>query len=54
MKLCKGDLLVNIFKSIEGIFDIYYQIKDMAGFHNLESKLEPQTLMTISARNGLS
>ena len=43
MKLCKNDLLVNILKSSEGIFEIYCQSKDMADFVNLQDKLEPPT-----------
>ena len=44
MKLCKEDLLVNILKSAEGIFDIYYQSPDMTDFHNLQYTLEPLDL----------
>ena len=41
---CKRDLLVNISKSSGGIFDTYFQSKHMAGFHNLQGKLDPPTL----------
>ena len=43
MKLCKEDLLVNIFKCIENFFEIYSQSKDMADSHTgiLQGKLEP-------------
>ena len=44
MKHCKEDLLINIFKSIEGIIDTYCQSKDMADFVNLQGKLEPTIL----------
>ena len=44
MKLCKQDLLVNIFKSVEWIVDVYCQRKDKADFLNLQGKLEPPTL----------
>ena len=49
MKLCKEDLQVNIFKSIEGIFDVYGQSKDMADFHNLQGTLEARTLEILLA-----
>ena len=39
---------MNIFKFTQGIFDSYYQCKDMAGFHNLQGKLEPVTLKHFS------
>ena len=35
LKLCKEDLLVNIFESMEEIFNIYIQSKAMADFYNL-------------------
>ena len=44
MKLCKEDLLVNVFKSVGGIFVIFRPREDMADFLNLQGKLEPQTL----------
>ena len=46
MKLWKEDLLANIFKFAQGIFDIYCQLqsKDMTDFHNLQGKLVPVTL----------
>ena len=34
---------MNIFKSVEGIFDKYSQSKNMANFLNLQGKLEPPT-----------
>ena len=37
--LRKGDLLVNIFNAIEGIFDICCQRKDMAHFLNLQGEI---------------
>ena len=40
-KLCKEDLLVNIFKCVEGIFDILFTSEDMADFLNSQGKLEP-------------
>ena len=43
MKLCKEDLMLNIFKFTEGTFDIYHSNKDMADYHNLQGKLEPMT-----------
>ena len=43
MKLWKKDLLTNILKFTQGIFDIYYQSKDTADFRNLHGKLEPAT-----------
>ena len=39
-----GYALVNIFKSIEGIFDILCPSGDMAELLNLQGKLEPLTL----------
>ena len=33
---------MNIFKSMEGIFDTYSESKDMADFSNLPGKLEPR------------
>ena len=47
MKLCKKDLLVNVFKSIEGIFNIYCRSKDMADLLNLQDKGEPPTLRVL-------
>ena len=44
MKLCKDDLLANIFNSIEGIHDIHYQSKDMVDFLNLQGRLESPSL----------
>ena len=44
MKLCKYDLLANIFNSIEGILDIHCQSKDMADFLNLQGRLESPSL----------
>ena len=44
MKLSKKQLLVNIFKFTEQIFDIYCQNKDMADFLNLQGRLKPVTL----------
>ena len=35
MKLSMEDHLVNAFKSIEGIFDIYRQSKDTVDFRNV-------------------
>ena len=51
MKLCKDDLLVNIFKSMQGIFDICSQSKNMADFLNSQGKLETLTLNTVSKRS---
>ena len=45
MRLCQENLLVNIFKFTEGIFDICSQSKDMAEFRNSKGKLEPMTLI---------
>ena len=42
IKVWTGDLL-NIFKFTKGIFDVYFQGKDIAYFHNLRSILEPST-----------
>ena len=47
MKLCKEDLLVNNFKSVEEILDMDCQSKDMADFHNLKGKLESLALSNI-------
>ena len=44
MNVRKKDLLVNILKSMEEIFNIYRQSKDMADFHNLQGQLGPLTL----------
>ena len=35
---------MNIFESIERIFNTYCQSKDMANFLNLQDKLEPLTI----------
>ena len=43
MKLCKEDRLVDMFKSMEGIFDIYCESKNMAHFLNLQGTLAPPT-----------
>ena len=48
MKLSKEDLMVNIFKCTQGIFDIYCQSKTIADFYNLEGKLKPLTLIHMS------
>ena len=40
MRLCKEDLLLNIFISMEGIFDIFCPNEDMVGFLNLQGKQE--------------
>ena len=45
MKLKKEDLLANIFKSMEGIFDIFRPSEDMAEFLNVQGKLEPPSLL---------
>ena len=45
MKRSKKDLLVNIFKCTQGIFDIYSPSQEMANFLNLQGKLEPLTLI---------
>ena len=47
LKLCKEDILVNIVKFTGGIFGTYCQSKDVAGFHNLQGKLEPVTLIKV-------
>ena len=44
MKLCKDDLLANIFNSIEMIHDIHCQSKDMVDFLNLQGRLESRSL----------
>ena len=44
MKLWKEDRLLNIFKSMERMFDIYCQSKDMEDFLNPQGKLEAPTL----------
>ena len=36
---------MNVFKSMEGVFDIFCRSEDMAEFLNLQGKLEPLTLM---------
>ena len=41
MKICKEDLLVKIFKSIEGIFDILCPSKDTADFLNCKANWNP-------------
>ena len=45
MKLCKEDLLVNIFKFRQGIFDVFGPQEDTADFRSLQGKLEPRTLI---------
>ena len=40
MKVWKDGLLMNIFNSVEGTFDIYCQNKDIIDFYNLQGKLE--------------
>ena len=35
MKFWEEDLMVNIFKFTQGVFDIYLQSKDIADFQNL-------------------
>ena len=37
-------LLVTVFKSVKGIFDLYCESKDMADLLNLQRKLELLTL----------
>ena len=44
MKLFKKDLLANIFKPREVIFDSYYQSKGVESVFNLQCKLEPLIL----------
>ena len=44
IKLSKEDRAVNIFKSIEGIFDIYCQSKHMADFLDLQDQFKPPAL----------
>ena len=44
MRICKEDLLVNIFTFTWGIFDIYIQSEDMVNFHNLQGRLKAVTL----------
>ena len=39
---------MNIFKPMEGIFNIYCQSKDMADFLSLQGKLEPPDLNLLS------
>ena len=43
MKL-EDNLVVNTFKSVEGIFDSFLPSEDKADFLNLQGKLEPLTL----------
>ena len=40
IKFWKVDLPENIFKSIEGVFDLYCQSDDMIDFHNSHGKME--------------
>ena len=51
MKLCKEDRLVNIFKSMEGIFDIYCQSKckvaDLGEPRGPEPHLDEKKVETI-------
>ena len=42
MKCCEEDRLVNISKSVERIFAVYFQCKDI-DFLSLQGKLEPLT-----------
>ena len=49
MKLCMEYLLIDIFKSVGEIFDIFRSGEDMADFFNLQGKLEPRTLKTMVA-----
>ena len=44
MKLYKEDLLVNIVKLTEMVFEIFCPSEDMADFLHLQGKLEPMTL----------
>ena len=45
MKICQEDLLANIFKFVQSIFDIY--CKDMADFRMLQDRLESPTLRSL-------
>ena len=47
MKLWMKDLLLNISKFTQRIFDIYLQSKDMADSHNLQGRQEPLTLISF-------
>ena len=38
---------MNVFESREGIFNIYYQNKDMGDFLNSQGKLEPPSLKNL-------
>ena len=48
MKLFKEDVLVDIVKFTQGIFDIYCSSEDMGDFLNLQGKLESTTLSVIA------
>ena len=48
MKVFKEDLVVNIFKSIKVIFDIYCQSKNMTNFLNFQGELEPLSLIDLA------
>ena len=47
----KEDCLVNIFKFIQEIFDIYFQSEDMANFLHLQGKLKSSNLKKLYAFN---
>ena len=54
MNLCKQDLLMDIFISIEGNFDTFCSSKDKANFLNLQGKLEPPWTRRQKKQNGIS
>ena len=47
MKLCKGDLLVNILKYMEWIFDNFCPTDYMTDFLNLLGRLDPPPSPTL-------